>query len=57
MICRTPDQAFQAGYDEPCVHQVPNPSDCPDCRLTDDEIARLAVLNRPYVVPVDRQAA
>ncbi|MGW6292425.1 hypothetical protein [Streptomyces sp. NPDC055058] len=57
MICHTPVEAFQAGYDEPCEHGVPDPADCPGCRLTDSEIARLAVLHRPHMAPAVRQAA
>ncbi|MER6532982.1 hypothetical protein ABT215_04005 [Streptomyces sp900105755] len=45
-ICLTTDQAFAAGFDEPCEHQVPNPAECPKCRLTEAEILRLAVLVR-----------
>jgi hypothetical protein len=43
-ICLTPDDAFEAGYTEPCEHLVPDPEDCPQCRLTDAEIGRLAAL-------------
>lgn len=57
MICRTPDEAFQAGYDAPCEHQLPDPTQCPDCRLTDAEIARLAVLHRPHIGQPARTAA
>jgi hypothetical protein len=45
-ICLTADEAFQAGFDAPCEHQVPDPAACPDCRLTTAEIRRLAVLLR-----------
>lgn len=45
-ICRTPDEAFEAGFEEPCEHQVPDPEDCPKCRLTEAEIGRLVVLLR-----------
>ncbi|MGW3152697.1 hypothetical protein [Streptomyces sp. NPDC001089] len=42
-ICRTADEAFQAGWDQPCDHGL-NPDGCPTCGLTDAEIARLVVL-------------
>lgn len=45
-ICLTPDEAFAAGYEEPCEHLVPDPNQCPTCRLSGDEIRRLAVLLR-----------
>ena len=50
MICRTPADAFQAGLDALCDHDL-SPVDCPKCRLTDEEIGRLAVLHRPYLQP------
>lgn len=49
MMCRTFEEAFQAGWDAPCEHGVPNPVDCPRCRLTPEEIAVLVVLHRPYL--------
>lgn len=51
MICRTREEAFQAGWHAPCEHGVSNPVDCPTCRLTPEEIARLALLHRPYLRP------
>ena len=45
-ICLTPDEAFEVGFEEPCEHSVPDPNDCPGCRLSGDEIRRLAVLLR-----------
>jgi hypothetical protein len=48
-MCRTRDEAFEAGFTAPCEHGVPLPRDCPRCRLTDAEISRLAVLHRPYL--------
>lgn len=59
-ICLTPDQAFEAGFSEPCEHLVPDPNDCPQCRLTEAEIRRLAVLLRSETclsVGVDSTAA
>ena len=48
-ICRTPEEAFQAGWDEPCEHNVPDPTRCPQCRLSEAEIRRLAILHRPHL--------
>ncbi|HEY5832424.1 hypothetical protein [Streptomyces sp.] len=48
MICRTADEAWQAGWDAPCEHGL-GPGDCPRCALTAEEIARLAILHRPYL--------
>ncbi|MFM9645676.1 hypothetical protein ACKI1S_05945 [Streptomyces galilaeus] len=45
-ICLSPDEAFEAGFEAPCEHLVPNPNDCPECRLSGAEIRRLAVLLR-----------
>lgn len=56
-ICRTAEEAFQAGFEAPCEHLVPDPNDCPRCRLTDDEVARLAVLHRPYLLTTPGQQA
>jgi hypothetical protein len=57
-LCRTADEAFQAGWDEPCDHGS-DPGECPTCRLTDMEIARLAILlSTPTAsVPAQRAAA
>ena len=43
-ICRTPDEAFLAGWNEPCDHGSPDPGDCTVCGLTDAEITRLVAL-------------
>lgn len=51
MICQTADDAWLAGYAEPCEHGVPNPPACTRCALSAEEIARLAVLHRPYLRP------
>jgi hypothetical protein len=45
-ICLTPDEAFEVGFEEPCEHSVPDPTDCPHCRLSVAEIRRFAVLLR-----------
>lgn len=45
-ICLTPDEAFEAGFEEACEHSVPDPNDCPHCRLSVAEIRRFAVLLR-----------
>lgn len=45
MICRNAAEAFQAGWDEQCVHNV-DPVLCPACQMTADEITSLAVLHR-----------
>ncbi|MFI5973604.1 hypothetical protein [Streptomyces sp. NPDC051452] len=42
-ICRTAEEAFQAGWDEKCDHDT-DPGVCPECGLTDTEIARLVIL-------------
>jgi len=49
MICRTPEEAFQAGLNSPCEHGVPKPPDCPKCRLTPEETTRLALLLGPVM--------
>jgi hypothetical protein len=46
---RTLEEAFQAGWDAPCEHGIPNPTECPDCRLTPEEIRWLVALHRPYL--------
>lgn len=46
-MIRTFEEAFQQGWDEPCEHGVPDPVDCPGCKLTPEEITRLAVLLGP----------
>ncbi|MFJ5532378.1 hypothetical protein [Streptomyces sp. NPDC093261] len=45
-MCQTPEEAFRAGYEEPCEHGIHPVPECPECRLTPGEIARLAVLLR-----------
>lgn len=50
-ICLSVDEAFEAGFEEPCEHQVPNPNDCPACRLSAAEIRRLVVLLRSEPTP------
>jgi hypothetical protein len=44
-VVLTIDEAFEAGFNEPCEHGTP-PEDCPSCRLTAAEIGRLVVLLR-----------
>lgn len=48
MICRTPEDAYRAGYEQPCDHGHPV-SECDDCRLTPTEITRIAALLRPHL--------
>ncbi|MDN3021570.1 hypothetical protein [Streptomyces sp. S.PB5] len=43
-VCLTPEEAFEAGFNDSCQHDQPDPNDCPRCRLTDAEIGRLVVL-------------
>lgn len=50
-ICRTAADAFQAGWDAPCEHHIPDPGDCPECALTDAEIAQLVVLLAGLATP------
>lgn len=52
-MCRTPEEAFRAGWEAPCEHGVQNPGDCSGCRLTQEEIARIALLMRPYMNPAE----
>lgn len=56
-MCRTPEEAFQAGWEEPCEHGSKDPGDCPECRLTPEEIARIALLMRPYVNPAETDSS
>jgi hypothetical protein len=49
--CLTPDEAFEAGFNEPCQHGIPDPEDCQRCRLTDAEICRLVVLLQGALAP------
>lgn len=55
MICLTADDAWRAGYDAPCEHGHADPTACQRCALTPEEIARLAVLHRPYLKPKARE--
>ncbi|WAZ20246.1 hypothetical protein STRCI_001347 [Streptomyces cinnabarinus] len=50
-ICRTAEEAFDAGWKEPCDHGVADPGECPRCGLTDAEIARLAALLSGLAAP------
>jgi hypothetical protein len=54
-ICMTADEAFQAGFNEPCQHGTP-PDVCSRCRLTDAEIGRLVVLLRGAFAPKPQDA-
>jgi hypothetical protein len=54
-ICMTADEAFEAGFNEPCEHGTP-PNACPDCRLTNAEIGRLVVLLRGALTPQPQNA-
>jgi hypothetical protein len=56
VICRTPEEAFQAGWDAPCEHGIPNPVDCEHCRLKPEEITRLAALLGPSLRAAARAA-
>lgn len=51
MICQSVDDAWHAGYDAPCTHGIADPTACDRCALTPAEIARLAILHRPYLSP------
>jgi hypothetical protein len=51
VICLTADEAWRAGYEAPCEHGQGDPTACDRCALTASEIARLAVLHRPYLQP------
>ena len=55
-MCQTPEEAFQAGWEAPCEHDIADPNDCPQCRLTPEEIARIALLMRPYVNPAETRS-
>lgn len=48
MICRTAEDAWQAGWNAPCEHGRPLDG-CDQCALTADEITRLAALHRPHL--------
>lgn len=56
-ICLSAEEAFAAGFEEPCEHRVPSPADCPDCRLTAAEISRLSVLLRDAHLAAERPSA
>ncbi|MEO3978839.1 hypothetical protein [Streptomyces sp. CAU 1734] len=55
-LCRTPTEAFLAGYGAPCPHGL-TPVDCADCRLSITEIGRLAVLLRSAAAPPLKEVA
>jgi hypothetical protein len=57
VICQTAEDAWRAGYDAPCEHGHADPTRCQRCALTPEEIARLAVLHRPYLKPQARSTA
>ncbi|WP_435969342.1 hypothetical protein [Streptomyces sp. Qhu_M48] len=48
MICRTPEEAFEAGLHEACEHGV-HPAACQTCQLSEPEITRLVVLYRDHL--------
>ncbi|MDX2667430.1 hypothetical protein [Streptomyces stelliscabiei] len=54
-ICRTIEQAFEAGFNEACEHGT-QPGHCSHCRLTDAEIGRLVVLLRGAQKPQAQDA-
>jgi hypothetical protein len=56
MICRTRDEAFQAGLDADCEHDT-DPLLCPACRLTAAEVSHMAALHRPHLQPGPALAA
>lgn len=57
-ICLTPEEAFEAGFSEPCEHNMQAPEGCPQCRLTSTEIHRLVVLLQGALVrPAQGSAA
>lgn len=43
-VCRTPQEAFEAGLNARCRHGVARQPECRDCRLTEAEIGALVVL-------------
>jgi hypothetical protein len=49
-ICRTADEAFQAGWEAKCEHGA-DPGECSPCALTDTEIAQLMILLRHLFAP------
>jgi len=51
-MLRTAAEVFAAD----CDHGT-DPVRCPACRLTEDEITRMAVLHRPHLLPGSTQAA
>lgn len=55
-VCLTSDEAFEAGFNEPCQHGRPDPDDCSRCRLTDAEIGRLVVLLQGARHPQEQSA-
>lgn len=42
-FCRTPDEAFQAGWDEAAAADLPP--------LTQSQIERLVAIHKPYLLP------
>ena len=52
-LCRTAEEAFQAGWEEACEHGVPDPGKCETCGLTDAEVTRLVVLLGDLAAPAD----
>lgn len=56
-ICRTVEEAFRAGWEEPCEHGSADPGKCPDCGLTDAEITRLVVLLGNLATPAPTRTA
>ncbi|MPY55007.1 hypothetical protein [Streptomyces acidicola] len=45
-VRHAPQEAFRAEDAAPCEHRVPDPGDCPRCRLADEDVAHLVVLLR-----------
>ncbi|MBA2807888.1 hypothetical protein E0500_010810 [Streptomyces sp. KM273126] len=45
-VRHVPQEAFRAEDAGPCEHRVPDPGDCPRCRLADEDVAHLVVLLR-----------
>ncbi|MFJ8153874.1 hypothetical protein [Streptomyces sp. NPDC094468] len=55
-ICRTPADAFQAGWDQPCDHGAA-PEQCHQCCLTDAEIGQLVALLGHVKAPHRQESA
>ncbi|MEV6589750.1 hypothetical protein [Streptomyces acidicola] len=45
-VRHAPQESFRAEGAAPCEHRVPDPGDCPRCRLADEDVAHLVVLLR-----------